>query len=207
MNKITLGVLLALSFSGYAATEQVTSTLIDSFKIESNFHFPRGTNTLNVHQNVTVYSFSAKSIAAIKKTLAEIEQKGFSTATASLSGLEENQNSTIMVFRANKEGQPLSPSVLSEALQKNVSIESKSGLEGIMPERLYTQIDNVSLSVVNIALGKFDDGRIVLTQFINANNNGKEIATHNKLGLPEKGAILNIIRVRPDAYMIVLTTI
>ncbi|HEB9648942.1 TPA: hypothetical protein RZL00_005390, partial [Citrobacter freundii] len=107
----------------------------------------------------------------------------------------------------NKEGQSLSPSVLSEALQKNVSIESKSGLKGIMPERLYTQIDNVSLSVVNTALGKFDDGRIVLTQFINANNNGKEIATHNKLGLPQKGAILNIIRVRPDAYMIVLTTI
>lgn len=207
MKKITLGVFLALSTSGYAATEQVTSTLIDSFKIESDFHFPRVANTLNVHQNVTVYSFSAKSIAAIKKTLAEIEQKGFSTATASLSGLEENQNSTIMVFRANKEGQSLSPSVLSEALQKNVSIESKSGLKGIMPERLYTQIDNVSLSVVNTALRKFNDGRIVLTQFINANNNGKEIATHNKLGLPEKGAILNIIRVRPEAYMIVLTTI
>ncbi|RDU15068.1 hypothetical protein [Citrobacter freundii] len=207
MNKITLGVLLALSFSGYAATEQVTSKLIDSFKIESNFHFPGGTNTLNVHQNVTVYSFNAKSIAAIKKTLAEIEQKGFSTATASLSGLEENQNSTIMVFRANKKGQSLSPLVLSEALQKTVSSESKSGLEGIMPERLYTQIDNVSLSVVNTALGKFYDGRIVLTQFISANNDGKEIATHNKLRLPEKGAILNIIKIKPENYILVLTTI
>lgn len=95
MNKITLGVLLTLSFSGYAATEQFTSTLIDSFKIESNFHFPRGINTLNVHQNVTVYSFSAKSIAAIKKTLAENEQKGFSTATASLSGLEKNRTAQL----------------------------------------------------------------------------------------------------------------
>lgn len=207
MKKITLGLLLALSFSGYTATEQVTSTLIDSFKIESNFHFPKRKNTLSVHQNVTVYSFSAKSIAAIKKTLAEIEQKGFSTATASLSGLEENQNSTIMVFLANKEGQSLSPSVLSEALQKNVSIESKSGLEGIMPERLYTQIDNVSLSVVNTALGKFNDGRIVLTQYISANNDGKEIATHNKLRLTEKGAILNIIKIKPENYILVLTTI
>lgn len=200
MNKITLCVLLALSFSGYAATDQSATAMIDSVKSESK-------NTLNVHQTVTVYRFSAKSTSAIKKALAEIEQKGFSTATASLSGLEENQNSTIMVFRGNKEGQSLSPSALSEALQKNVSIESKSEQEGIMPERLYYQIDNHSLSVINTAMGKFDDGRIILTQFINANNNGKEIASHNKVGLPENGAIINIIRARPDTYMMVLTTI
>ena len=41
MNKITLGVLLALSFSGYAATEQVTSTLI-ALKSKVTSTFPEG---------------------------------------------------------------------------------------------------------------------------------------------------------------------
>jgi hypothetical protein len=200
MNKITLGILLALSFSGYAAPNQTTSALIDSVKAESK-------STLNIPQAVTVYRFNTGGITAIKKTIADIEQAGFSTATASLNALEGNQNSTIMVFNSNTEGMKLSPSVLSAALQKNVSIESKSEQEGIMPERLYYQIDNHSLSVINTAMSKFDDGRIVLTQVLDANNNGKEITTQNRVGLPANGAVLNIIRVQPDSYMMVLTTI
>ncbi|EMV7411177.1 hypothetical protein AADQ46_004749 [Enterobacter soli] len=200
MKKITVGLLLVLSYSCFAATEQTATVQMNKVNVENK-------NSLNVEQAVDIYRVNASNTSAIKKTISEIEKTGFATSTANLNDLENIQSGTIVIFKPSREGLRFTPSVLSKALQKNTRIESRSRLEGVMPERLYTQTNDFSLSVINTAKGKFDNGSVVLNQFINANNKGKEIATNNKVGLPEKGAILNIIKVQPDTYVMVLTTI
>ncbi|MBG0695513.1 hypothetical protein I4P42_10960 [Enterobacter roggenkampii] len=200
MKKITVGLLLVLSYSCFAATEQTATVQRNKVNVENK-------NSLSVAQAVDIYRVNARNTSAIKKTISEIEKTGFATSTANLNDLENIQNGTIVIFKPSRTGLRFTPSVLSKALQKNVRIESRSRLEGVMPERLYTQTNDFSLSVINTARGKFDNGSVVLNQFINANNKGKEIATNNKVGLPEKGAILNIIKIQPETYVMVLTTI
>lgn len=203
MTKLTALALLALCFTGYAAAQDNTkknTVEIGDYKIENK-------SVLSVPHTLTIYRFTASSVTAVKRIITDIESKGFTTSTASLNGIEQKQHSTIMVFNAGKNKQPLTPSALAEILHNHVDVKSKTELTGVMPERQYTEIDDSAISIINTAQGKFNDGGLVLTQYISTNNKGNKTATFNKVGLPVKAVILNIIKAGENEYTMVLTTI
>ncbi|HHP2613947.1 TPA: hypothetical protein ACR8QZ_003800 [Enterobacter roggenkampii] len=203
MKIISALTLFALSFSVCAATQNNEQTLRvqnDDYKIETGFG-------LRIPQTVTSYKIASADAKVIKNIIAQIEKKGFHTSTASLSGLESDERSIIMTFTSGNNGLKLTSSILSEILINSASIQNKQELRGVMPDRQYMQIDNDSLSVINIAQSKYDNGQIMLTQNMDANYSGNQISATNKFGLSENGAILNVIKIKPDSYVLVLTTI
>ena len=203
MKIISAITLFALSFSVYAATQNNEQTI----RIQNgDFKTDYGLG-LHIPQTVTSYNIVSADGDVIKNIINQIEKKGFHTSTASLNGLETEQSNIIMTFTAGNNGLKLTPSILSDILHHSASVKNMQEMRGAMPDRQYMQIDNDSLSVINIAQSKFDNGQILLTQNLDANYGGNQISATNKFGLSENGAILNIIKIKPENYVLVLTTL
>ena len=205
MKKIIIAALLTIPFSGNVIAQnnnQSTVLKTDSKSVEAK-------SDSALLQQVAIYEFRAENLKPIKDFVASIEGSGYSTSTASLSGLEGKQHNSIFVFKP-KNGQQkfdVDSRQLDAPLFKQVKLGSKTVLPGNMPERAIASQNDFSSSVVNTVQGKSDDGSISLTQYIELSKGGKNLAAFDKVGVAKNGAILNVIRTSKDSYVMVLTAI
>lgn len=205
MKKIIIAALLTVPFSGNViAQNDSQSTLL---KTESKSVEAKSDSSLL--QQVAIYEFSAGNLNPIKDFVARIEGNGYSTSTASLSGLEGKQHNSVFVFKP-KNGQQkfdVDSRQLDSPLFKQVKLGSKTVITGNMPERAIASQNDFSSSVINTVLERFDNGNVSLTQYIELSKGEKNLATFDKVGVAKNGAILNVIRTSKNSYVMVLTSI
>lgn len=203
MKKITVSVLLALSFSAVAAP---TASQPDAVKV-----MPAGTTVeparaLEIPETVTTIHFKGDH-AAVRRILTEVEKHGFTTATANLAMPEAGKNNVAVVFSASKEGNKLTPQIVSASVRKHAQWEWSVQQQGVMSAPDYFMTNGTSMTVNNVATQKFDDGRVTLTQFVSIARSGKQTASFDRLTLDNNGAIINILRPTAGEYYLTLTTL
>lgn len=205
MKKLIIAALLTIPFSGNVIAQnnnQATVMITESKSVEAK-------SDSALLQQVAIYEFSAENLNPIKGFVASIEGSGYSTSTASLSGLEGKKHNSVFVFKP-KNGQQkfdVDSRQLDAPLFKQVKLGSKTVITGNMPERAIAGQNDFSSSVINTVLERFDNGNVSLTQYIELSKGEKNLATFDKVGVAKHGAILNVIRTSKDSYVMVLTAI